>query len=289
MTRFLQRTLMLLVLSCAFLPFSSAIAESTLPKADCVVLLHGLARTYRSMTKMEDALSESGYQVANIDYLSREQRVEELARTAVTQGIERCNKSGAEAIHFVTHSLGAMLVRYYLGQNELANLGRVVMLAPPNQGSEVVDAWRNVPGYFWLNGPAGDQLGTDADGIARQLGPVTYPVGIVAGTRSINLILSLWLPNPDDGKVSVERTKVDGMTDFLTMPVAHPFIASNEHVIEQTLNFLRVGKFDHLSAKGLDTPSSQERGDQSSFWCTPPGRLACEDHDKNPLPSGTGD
>lgn len=203
------------------------------------------------MAKIEKALTKIGYRVANIDYLSRERRIEELAHSAVTRGVEQCKESGSGAgtqrIHFVTHSLGGMLVRYYLTQHDLPKLGRVVMLAPPNQGSEVVDGWRNVPGYFWINGPAGNQLGTDANGIAQQLGPVTYPVGIIAGTRTINLILSLWLPNPDDGKVSVESTKVEGMTDFITVPVPHPFISGNQHVIEQTIIFLTTGKFDHVA------------------------------------------
>jgi len=223
------------------------------PDASCVVLLHGLARTYRSMTKIEAALVQAGYRVVNIDYLSREQRIESLAHSAVPRGIEQCSQTGAKQIHFVTHSLGGILVRVYLTTKEVPWLGRVVMLAPPNQGSEVVDGWRDVPGFFWLNGPAGNQLGTGSDSVPRQLGPVTYPVGIIAGTRSINLILSRWLPNPDDGKVSVESTKVAGMTDFIMLPVAHPFIADSQQAINQVLSFLTTGGFDHSAAQPEET------------------------------------
>lgn len=251
MTAISKPLLALLLVCSALTKHSWAATADDEPGADCVILLHGLARTYRSMTKIEKTLRQIGYQVANIDYLSRERPIEELALSAVTRGIEQCEDSGSGAgnrkIHFVTHSLGGILVRVYLTQRELPQLGRVVMLAPPNQGSEVVDGWRNVPGYFWINGPAGKQLGTDANGITQQLGPVTYPVGIIAGTRSINLILSLWLPNPDDGKVSVESTKVEGMADFMTVPVAHPFISGNQHVIEQTVKFLATGKFDRVA------------------------------------------
>ncbi len=117
------------------------------------------------------------------------------------------------------------------------------MLAPPNQGSEVVDNWKNVPGYSLLNGPAGAQLGTGPASVPLSLGPVTYPVGIIAGDKTLNPILSLSLPDPDDGKVSVERTKVEGMTDFLVVPHTHPLIMRSDDVIQQVLYFLRNGEF----------------------------------------------
>ncbi len=222
--------------------------ENTNTAEPCVVLLHGLARTNRSMRKIASALKAEGYRIANIDYPSRQNRVEELADLAVTAGLERCQTFGAERIHFVTHSLGGILVRYFLTQHELPNLGRVVMLGPPNHGSEIVDALRDVPGYFLLNGPAGNQLGTDPDAITRQLGPVNYPVGVIAGTKSINLILSIWLPDPDDGKVSVRSTHLEGMSDLITVPVAHPFLPGNREVIAQILKFLHSGNFDHAQA-----------------------------------------
>lgn len=262
----------LLVLYAAGVGTAGAAQNDAKPQAndasECVVLLHGLVRTASSMKKIARQLSQSGYRIANIDYPSRTKRIEELAHDAVTDGVDQCNASGTGRINFVTHSLGGILVRYYLVQHELPNLGRVVMLGPPNHGSEVVDAWRNVPGYFLINGPAGNQLGTDETSIVHQLGPVSYPVGIIAGTRSINLILSNWLPNPDDGKVSVESAKLEGMRDFLTIPVAHPFIPSDQRVIRQTVHFLRDGKFDH--ARG-----DQERADAADqMRCSETGELS---------------
>lgn len=211
--------------------------------ADCVVLLHGLARTDASMAPMAEALERTGYEVVNVDYPSRQHPIEELVGLSVEAGMDECPEN--TSVHFVTHSMGGILVRYAFQEKAPANLGRVVMLAPPNQGSEVVDAFGHLPGFNWLNGPAGMQLGKNDDSVPLQLGPVNYPVGVIAGTRSINLILSQSLPNPDDGKVSVESTRVAGMQDFITLPHTHPLIMRAPEAIRQTLHFLETGRFDH--------------------------------------------
>lgn len=215
--------------------------------AECVVLLHGLARTSGSMTTLADALSVAGYAVANIDYPSREQPIEALAPATVERGLAACRAAGATTIHFVTHSMGGLLVRQYLATRTLPELGRVVMLGTPNQGSEAVDRYGSAPGFEQLLGPAGAQLGTGPEGIARALGPVTYPVGVIAGTQSINPVISSAIPGPDDGKVAVERTRVEGMADFVVLPVAHPFLLTNEAAIRQTLSFLRSGRFERAA------------------------------------------
>lgn len=210
---------------------------------ECVVLLHGLARTSTSMKPIEKVLAGDGYQVSNISYPSRRGTIEELAKETIDRGVEACGASEAATIHFVTHSMGGIIVRFYLENHDLPQLGRVVMLAPPNQGSEVVDNWQNVPGYGVINGPAGQQLGTDPDSIPRNLGPVSYPVGIIAGNRTMNLLLSLSLPNANDGKVSVESTKVEGMADFIEVPDTHTFIMRSDDVIQQVVHFLKHGRF----------------------------------------------
>ncbi|MFK7957100.1 MAG: esterase/lipase family protein [Lysobacterales bacterium] len=212
---------------------------------ECVVLLHGLARTSGSMKSLEKALVRYGYKVANVGYPSTKKVIEQLALEAVERGLEICKRHTPSHIHFVTHSLGGILVRYYFEQKTEPLLGRVVMLGPPNQGSHVVDNWRRVPGYRALNGPAGMQLGTDANSVPNQLGPVSFPLGIVAGTKTVNPILSQSLPNPDDGKVHVENTKVTGMTDHIQVPHSHTFMMKSEYVIQQTLHFLMNERFHH--------------------------------------------
>lgn len=138
---------------------------------------------------------------------------------------------------------GGILVRLFLKENKRDDIGRVVMLGPPNQGSEVVDHLKNMAGFKLLNGPAGMQLGTGPTDIPKSLGPVNFELGVIAGTRSMNLILSTLLPDPDDGKVSVQSTKVEGMKDFIALPTTHPLMMNNDEVIQQTLFFLKNGKF----------------------------------------------
>ncbi len=193
------------------------------------------------MQTIADVFEAEGYSVVNLGYPSREHPIETLAPLAIEAGIAKCPDDAVT--HFVTHSLGGILVRYFLEMHELPSLGRVVMLAPPNQGSEVVDDFRNVPGFRFLNGPAGMQLGTDDASVPKQLGPVDFEVGVIAGTRTFNPILSQSLPNPDDGKVSVESARVQGMADFLTVPHSHPFIMRMPVVIEQAVAFVRDGRF----------------------------------------------
>jgi triacylglycerol lipase len=216
-------------------------------EGQCVILLHGLGRTDRSMNVMAEALASAGYATANLDYPSRDARVEKLALDAIPRGLGRCRALGARRIHFVTHSMGAILVRYYLSQKSIAELGRVVMLSPPNQGSEVTDALQDTAFYQWHNGPAGQQLGTGPGSFVLQLGPVDYPVGVITGNT--HAFFDAWLadliPGPDDGKVSVARAKVEGMSDFLVLPYAHPFIMQEAEVIEQTVHFLKHGRFKH--------------------------------------------
>jgi pimeloyl-ACP methyl ester carboxylesterase len=219
---------------------------------ECVVLLHGLARTAGSMSVLEETLVGEGYRVANIDYPSREHPIEYLSELAVGTGLAQCEEHDASSVNFVTHSLGGILVRDYYARHPELTPGRVVMLGPPNQGSEVVDNLRDTPGFELINGPAGLQLGTDEGSVPSQLGPVTFELGVIAGTESINLLLSTFLPDPDDGKVSVQSARVSGMCSFLTVPVSHPFLMSDEAVVLQATAFLRSGKFSADNAETFE-------------------------------------
>lgn len=227
-------------------------AKDLVSNSDCVVLLHGLNRSWKAMRPMAEALAAAGFTTANVDYPSQSGTVQELVPISVDVGLRECRGTGAAKIHFVTHSIGGILLRYAQSQTAIPDLGRVVMLAPPNQGSEVVDKTRDWPGAEIFSGEAGMQLGTDDASIPSNLGPVDFELGVIAGTGTINPIMSSMLPRPNDGKVSVESTRVSGMDDFLIVGDSHHYITEDDAVIANTLAFLRTGAFsDRALPDGL--------------------------------------
>jgi len=233
-----------LLSSCATMPRSEFVPASVV--TDCVVLLHGLNRSLRAMDDMAEGLQDAGYSTVNVDYPSQQGTIESLAPMAVNLGLSQCRDSGAERIHFVAHSMGGILLRYAHQAEPIADLGRVVMLGPPNQGSEVVDRMREVPGAEIISGKAGLQLGTDADSIPANLGPVDFELGIIAGVGSINPWMSRILPDYDDGKVTVERTRVLGMADFMIVDSSHRYLMNSNTVIKNTVAFLNTGSFPRI-------------------------------------------
>jgi triacylglycerol lipase len=217
---------------------------SNVQATECVVLLHGLMRSSWSMDTMYEAVVDAGFVAVNIDYPSRDYPIEELAPMAVGDGLEFCRKiDDLQRIHFVTHSLGGILVRQYLANNDIPELGRVVMLGPPNQGSIAADSFIDIPGFDWLNGPAGKQLGKGEQSVPLALGPAEFELGVIAGDRSIDPITSAVLDNPDDGRVSVEDTKLEGMTDFIVVSHSHAFMMRMRVPVDLTIQFLRTGAF----------------------------------------------
>ena len=208
---------------------------------ETVILLHGLARTARSMNKLTRAFTNLGYDIINYDYPSRLLPIEQLAEQVITSVLAKCQS--ADRIHFVTHSLGAILVRFYLSRHDIANLGHVIMLGPPNHGSELADKLSSCRLYRWLLGPAAMQLGTNAQSVPNSIGAPAYSVGIIAGDHSINWLGSQMLPKPNDGTVSVASTTLPNVDSHLIFPVSHPFMMRNSAVIQQTLYFIQHGRF----------------------------------------------
>ena len=202
---------------------------------DGVILLHGISRTARSFRKMQAALQAAGYATLNLDYASRRKALEGLAED-IHPSVQRFADSIDGSVHFVCHSMGGLLARVYIARHRPERLGRIVMLGTPNSGSEIADRLRHLRLYSAFFGPAGQQLGTLRDDAINALfPPVDYPVGIIAGDRSIYPIASRLLPKPHDGRVSVENTKLDGMADHIVVASSHPWLVRNSVAIAPVL------------------------------------------------------
>jgi triacylglycerol lipase len=212
-----------------------------------VVLLHGLGRTSRSMQPIAGAASTHGYTVANLGYHSRSAGIHALAER-VALDVETIAPDAR--LHFVTHSLGGILLRFAVAAGMLPceRIHRVVMLAPPNQGSEVADLMTSRAPlrrlFQQVSGPAGIELGTGADNVIGRLPAVRFHLGVIAGSRSLNPVFSAVIDGANDGKVGVARAAVDGMHDFLVVPHSHTFLMRAPAVIRQTMHFLEHGRFE---------------------------------------------
>ena len=208
---------------------------------EVIVLLHGLGRNKASMWLLASRLEEAGYYVQRVGYSSLHQNPDEILKDISSQ-INQCCQNHTQSVHFVGHSLGGLMVRAYLENNKVDKLGRVVLLGTPNKGAEAADHFSN----SWLLdilGPTAKALGTDDNSFPSSLKPPYYPVGIIAGEIDSNIYDSV-IPGKDDGTVSVEATKIDGMTDFIIIETGHSRMRYSREVADQTIEFIKNGVFN---------------------------------------------
>ncbi|MCH9643672.1 MAG: alpha/beta hydrolase [Gammaproteobacteria bacterium] len=208
---------------------------------DNVILLHGIGRDQRIMHPLARRFQQLGYSAHNLSYASTEYPVEALA-DQIYQKIQSIQAQSEAPLHFVAHSLGGIIVRYMLQHYEIRRLGGVVMMGPPNHGSAVVDFLKDFKFYKKMYGPAGQQLVTGEDGIAASLPAADYPLAIIAGNRCVlqDYLFSWFLfkGEPNDGKVSVESTQLDGMQQHTVLPVCHPKMPYQKIVIQHATSFI---------------------------------------------------
>lgn len=225
----------------------TAQSPPTTPHGDYVVLLHGLGRTALSMCRMKSSLTACGYRVISVTYPSSRFPVQYLSDVWLDQLLHETIRDPGARVHFVTHSLGGIILRQYLSNHSIQNLGRVVMLAPPNHGSQIIDLLKASPITRQLLGPSRLELGTGKKDLPAQLGPPNFECGIIAGDRSLNPFLSAMLTGPNDGKVTLQSARLEGMRDFLVLHSTHTWLMWRTRTIRQTLQFLRSGHFYHAA------------------------------------------
>lgn len=213
-------------------------------KTEIVILLHGIGRTASSLRALEKALSKEGYTVYSLNYAARKKTLEEAATDIFEQTL---HPLASHTLHFVTHSMGGLVVRLLLSQYTIPYLGRIVMLAPPNQGSEVADFFQDHFFYRWFYGPAGQQL-TQSVAQTLPLLPQDCEFGIIAGNRSWDPFCYFLLPKGNDGKVSIKNTQLKHMKDHIILPVDHSWMMYQTNVISQVKYFLKYGRFYHSNS-----------------------------------------
>lgn len=211
-----------------------------------VILLHGLRRKSRSMAKMAAFFQDNGYITANINYPSTKKKIEDIAADHLAVAVEDIRNKYGKSIpsHFITHSMGGIIVRSYLQTASLPQGSRIVMLAPPNHGSEIVDKLRKFKWFKRIMGIAALQLSTDKDSVPNSLKRVSAEIGIIMGASTIDPVSSKMLPSGNDGKVTIESARLEEMSDFLLITkVSHAFIMKNKIVMQQALYFVENGAF----------------------------------------------
>ncbi len=218
---------------------------------ETVIVLHGIARTNRQTYLLSKRIAENGFEVYNITYPSTEYTIEELA-DILNNKFTELDLDKKEKINIVAHSLGGIVVRAYVNKYKPKNLEKIVMISTPNNGSELADFFKNWKLYKDIYGLAGQELTTNNEKLVKAIGDriyENYKVGIIAGSTSFNPIFSSMLLGKDDGVVSVESTKLEGMQDHITVKVLHGIGLYGEKIPKLVVSFLKDGKFDRKILK----------------------------------------
>ncbi len=231
-----------------------AIALNPSAADEQVIIIHGLGRSSWSMKTMSELIEEQGYQVCVVDYPTLRQPLDHTLDSS-TQEIERClakvttnpeQSTNRQKVHFVGHSLGGLVIRSYLASHpelvDSVEMGEVVFVGTPNQGSDVADFFAR----SWLLstlGETAESLTTHNDSFPNQLPQPTYDFGVIAGTASYPLFNGLF-DEPNDGLVSVKSTKLTGMKDFALVDRKHDRLRRDPYVTELIVNYISTGAFE---------------------------------------------
>lgn len=259
------------VAACLFLlaglagaPRSAAADEAAALRADqTVVLLHGMGRGRASLWVLDMRLRQAGYKTLNFPYLANSQSLDGLSerlRVFIREKVK------TPTYHLVAHSLGNVIIRNTFKLELPPGLGRIVMLAPPNKPAELARALRENPVYRWFTGESGQQLGSEE--FYAELPAPKAEFGIIAGDRGQSVTFN----SPNDGVITVESTRLEGMKDWVLVHHSHTFIMNSRQVAQLCVQFLESGRFnlDALDAE-IATDELAETGQDTGDTAPLPG------------------
>lgn len=213
-------------------------------KEKWVILVHGVLRSSSSMEKIEKALRNKGYKTLNFDYDSRRETIKIVAKR-LHREITKIYERDIESVSFVTHSFGTIIVRYYCANHTIKKKGRFVMIAPPNKGSQWARILSRLSLYKWVLGVAGGKVQDVEQAIPKIMSPPPIEFGVIAGGTGMKMGINPLLPGDDDGTITVEETKLEGMKDFIQIRGQHSLLLLQQGVIDNVIHFLERGQFIH--------------------------------------------
>ena len=226
------------------LSYTLLVPTSIASNPDCVILLHGLARSHHAMSSLESTLKQNNYLVINQNYPSTKQSIETLAEQHIQPMVDACLTQQPKHIMVITHSLGGLVLEKYLETHALPKLSHVVMLSPPHHGSPLANILHHHFLYQTIMGPAGKELLTTNIHNTSSI-PKHVKFGIIAGSFNLVPFSHAIFHEANDGKVSISSTQTDNMTDFIVLPVSHMFMMNNHQTQHYVLNFLKHGTFTY--------------------------------------------
>lgn len=214
---------------------------------ETVILLHGIIRNHFDMMLLEKRMKKEGYACINIKYPSTKHAIDDLAEQINEQLCQNESYTGADKVHFVVHSMGGLITRHILAKHRPHNLGSVIMLGTPNKGSEMADyldehKYLASPFHF-IFGPSARQLRTNHKHFENEI--IDFPLGIIASDASLNPLGKKIFGAPNDTLVSVDSTKIEGMSDHIIIPCPHALMMYDPRIINQVAFFLKNGQFNH--------------------------------------------
>ena len=233
---------------------------------DFLVLLHGI---YGKSSDMESIAQnfKDNYRIINIQYPTTKETAEEISDLYIEPNIEnikeqifsenfhkkienqyyeitensnKINKNFNQniKINFVAHSMGTGILRYYLKENPLENLGKVVFISPPSHGSHLAD----VPFVDKLPSMLGKvvpQFSTKKDSFVNQLGEPDYNYMILIGNKTNNLLYSMIIRGKDDGMVPLKTAKMKSDNFKIIENTTHTSILKDRRTMKEISEFLK--------------------------------------------------